>query len=184
MHLSSCGRRCLCIKKQISHQCVWGLGPRSWSLGSRVAEKPHAMQQVVLFGSLLFFAAFSRIFSHFFPHFSAFFHFPFYRSPPPPPASFFSLVSEKKIPPKFFSAIWGSSCSLCILVVAVARYCCTVVGSQPVCHVRSSCLLGSEKLVVIKKVCVQCGEATWALLLFLFSDGLVLLKIWACQSFT
>ena len=63
-------------KKQISHQCVWGLGPRSWSLGSCVAEKPHAMQQVVLFGSSLLFAAFFRIFPHFFRFFPHFFIFP------------------------------------------------------------------------------------------------------------
>ena len=42
-----------------------------------MAEKPHAMQHVVLFGSSLFFAVFSRIFLHV----SAFFHFQFY--PPP-----------------------------------------------------------------------------------------------------
>ena len=34
-----------------------------------------------------------------------------------------------------------------------ARYCCAVVGGQSVCHVCSSCLSGSEKLVVIENVC-------------------------------
>ena len=65
-------------------ECVWGLGPRSWSLGSCVAEKPHAMQQVVLFGSSLFFAAFFRIFPHFFRTFPHFFIFRFTAFFPPP----------------------------------------------------------------------------------------------------
>ena len=52
----------------------------------------------------------------------------------------FSWVT-KFSPGKFSSAIWGASCSLCILlcaspVAAVARYWCSVVGSQSVCHAR------------------------------------------------
>ena len=35
---------------------------------------------------------------------------------------------------------------------AIARYCCAVVGSPSVRHVRSSRSLGSEKLVIVENV--------------------------------
>ena len=47
-------------------------------------------------------------------------------------------------------------------VAAVARYCCAVVGSQSVCHVWSSCFLGSEKLVVVENVCELGLSGKWS----------------------
>ena len=57
--------------------------------------------------------------------------------------SFLSLVL-KFSPRRFFAQF----AALCTSVAEVARYCCAVVGSQSVCHGRSSCVLGSKKLVV------------------------------------
>ena len=68
---------------------------------------------------------------------------------------FFTLVS-KGSPRNVFAQIGGTSCSLRLLgggggpVAAVARCCCPVGGSPSARHVRSSCSLGSETLVVVE----------------------------------
>ena len=57
------------------------------------------------------------------------------------------------LPTSFFFAqfeVLPAPCAASLVVVA--RYCCTVVGSPSVCHVRSSCSLGSENMVVVKNV--------------------------------
>ena len=65
--------------------------------------------------------------------------------------SFFSLV------PKFSHGVLFRNLGYFLLFVhplswAVAKYRCAVVGSQSFRHVRSSCSLGSEKLVVVKQL--------------------------------
>ena len=72
---------------------------------------------------------------------------------------------------------------------AVAGYCCAVVGGPSVRHVRSSCSLGSEKLVVVEDVCAVGSSAkkatfidSWGALKFPASGGPAP-KLEVCRNF-
>ena len=78
-------------------------------------------------------------------------------------------IGDEIFPVKFLRNL-GALPTLCVSsAVAVARYCCAVVGSQSVCHVCSSCLLGSEKLVVknVRELGLRGKKAAFFLQFFL-----------------